>query len=53
MMGAATSTRRTGSHFLYTATTNTQGTARLDETLTLTLILLNAGYNATFEEKWV
>ncbi|WP_235448145.1 IPT/TIG domain-containing protein [Streptomyces sioyaensis] len=31
-----------------TATTDAQGTARLDETLTLTLILLNGGCDAKF-----
>ncbi|MEU1628435.1 IPT/TIG domain-containing protein [Streptomyces sp. NPDC020096] len=38
----------TGSHILGTATTNAQGTAQVSEVLTLTLILLNDGYSATF-----
>ncbi|MEU1629842.1 IPT/TIG domain-containing protein, partial [Streptomyces sp. NPDC020096] len=43
-----TITFSTGSHILGTATTNAQGTAQLSEVFTLTLILLNGGYNATF-----
>ncbi|MGY5129361.1 IPT/TIG domain-containing protein, partial [Streptomyces nigrescens] len=43
-----TITFKTGGHILGNAVTNAQGTARLDETLTLTLILLHGGYDATF-----
>ncbi|MYT16784.1 MULTISPECIES: IPT/TIG domain-containing protein, partial [unclassified Streptomyces] len=43
-----TITFKTGTHVLGTATTNAQGTAKLDETLTFPLILANGGYDATF-----
>ncbi|MEV5127175.1 IPT/TIG domain-containing protein, partial [Streptomyces decoyicus] len=37
-----------GSNLLGTATTDAQGVARFNETLILTLILLNGGYDASF-----
>ncbi|MFF2063130.1 hypothetical protein ACFVWZ_15235 [Streptomyces sp. NPDC058200] len=43
-----TITFTTGAHVLGAATTNAQGLARVNETLTLTLILLNGGYNVSF-----
>ncbi|WP_411137069.1 IPT/TIG domain-containing protein [Streptomyces sp. C10] len=43
-----TITFKTGTHVLGTATTNAQGTAKLDETLTFPLILANGGYDAFF-----
>ncbi|MEU1630911.1 YncE family protein [Streptomyces sp. NPDC020096] len=43
-----TITFSTSGHFLGIATTNTQGTAQLNEALTFPLILANGGYDATF-----
>ncbi|MGW7575089.1 IPT/TIG domain-containing protein [Streptomyces sp. NPDC054765] len=43
-----TITFTTGSHTLGTATTDAQGTAQVSEVLTLSLILANGGYDATF-----
>ncbi|MFI1161252.1 hypothetical protein [Streptomyces sioyaensis] len=43
-----TITFSTGTTFLGTAVSDAQGTARLNETLTLTQIILNGGYDAKF-----